>query len=118
MISQSVRSLDVTVRYGGVEFAVLLPETNEMGAVIAAERLRMDLEELIILPMTEPVTASIGLATLLPEESASEFCARAERAARSSKERGRNNLTTASVLGESDHLFPSVISDRKESDDV
>lgn len=118
MISQSVRSLDVTVRYGGVEFAVLLPETNEMGAVIAAERLRMDLEELIILPMTEPVTASIGLATLLPEESASAFCARAERAARSSKERGKNMLTTASSLGESDHLFPSVISDRKETDDV
>ena len=41
---QSIRSLDVAARYGGQEFAVLLPETNEMGALIVAERLRMELE--------------------------------------------------------------------------
>lgn len=112
MISQSVRALDITVRYGGVEFAVLLPETNEMGAVIAAERLRLDLEELIILPMTEHVTASIGIASLLPDETAMELCARAERAARHSKERGRNNLTAAGVIGECDHVYPDITSDQ------
>lgn len=118
MIGQSVRSLDVTVRYGGVEFAVLLPETNEMGAIIAAERLRMDLEELIILPMTEPVTVSIGIASLLPDETATEFCARAERAAKNSKEKGKNNLTTAGVIGECDHVYQGLMSDGKDSDDV
>lgn len=118
LITDSVRSLDVVVRYGGVEFAVLLPETNEMGAVIAAERLRMDLEELIILPMTEPVTVSVGIASLLPDEKATEFCLRAERAAKSSKEKGKNNLTIAGVVGECDHIYPSAISDRKDADDV
>lgn len=107
MITQSVRALDIAVRYGGVEFAVLLPETNAMGAVIAAERLRLDMEELIILPMTEPVTASIGIASLLPDEKADEFCARAEQAARDSKEKGKNNLTIADKT-----------SDRKDAYDV
>lgn len=98
MISQTIRSLDIAVRYGGVEFAILLPETNEMGAVIAAERLRIDLEELIILPMTEPVTACIGIASLVPGENEMALCMRAEQAAKNSKEKGINQLSLASVM--------------------
>lgn len=105
IINQSVRSLDYPVRYGGKEFAVLLPETNEMGALIAAERLRMELEEQIILPMVRPLTASFGVATYVSGETREQFYGRAERAVRHSKVSGRNRVTLAGVVEECDHLY-------------
>jgi diguanylate cyclase (GGDEF)-like protein len=39
LLCQSVRDIDVVARYGGDEFALILPETNAAGAQYAAERL-------------------------------------------------------------------------------
>jgi diguanylate cyclase (GGDEF)-like protein len=105
VVTQSVRATDLAARYGGLEFAMLLPETNEMGALIVAERLRMDLEGQIILPMTRPLTASFGVAMLLPGESRQELYARAGRAVGHSKKSGRNCVTMAGVISECDHLY-------------
>ena len=104
IIKQSLRTLDMTVRYGGQEFAILLPETNEMGAQIVAERLRMELESQIILPLVTPLTASIGVAMLLPDERRESLCARAERALRAAKDGGKNCVIIAGVLSECDYL--------------
>lgn len=105
LAKQAVRSIDVAVRYGGQEFAILLPETNEMGALIVAERLRMDLESQFILPVLEPVTASFGAATFLAGEQREEFYARAWRALKHSKSHGKNCVTMAGVVAECDHLY-------------
>ena len=105
VVTYSVRTTDLAARYGGLEFAMLLPETNEMGALIVAERLRMDLEGQIILPMTRPLTASFGVAMLLPGESRQELCARAGRAVAYSKNNGKNCVTMAGVISECDHLY-------------
>lgn len=105
VITHSVRTTDVAARYGGLEFAILLPETNEMGALIVAERLRMELEGQFILPMTRPLTASFGVAMLLPGESRQELCARAGRAVGHSKKNGRNCVTMAGVISECDQLY-------------
>ncbi len=118
VIQQSIRTLDLAVRYGGKEFAILLPETNEIGALIAAERLRMELEDQIILPMVKPITASFGVATLLPDESRTEFCARAERAAKNSKATGKNCVTMAGVIGECDHLYQGMNLEQTKVNDV
>jgi diguanylate cyclase (GGDEF)-like protein len=102
---QSIRSLDVAARYGGQEFAVLLPETNEMGALIVAERLRMELDSLTILPLIKPLTASFGVAMLIEGEKRKDFCARAERAMRFAKQNGRNCVTMAGVISECDYVY-------------
>ncbi len=105
VVTHSVRTTDLAARYGGLEFAMLLPETNEMGALIVAERLRMELEGQIILPMTRPLTASFGVAMLLPGESRQELYARAGRAVGNSKKSGRNCVTMAGVISECDQLY-------------
>jgi diguanylate cyclase (GGDEF)-like protein len=105
VITHSVRTTDLAARYGGLEFAMLLPETNEMGALIVAERLRMELEGQIILPMTRPLTASFGVAMLLPGESRQELYARAGRAVGNSKKSGRNCVTMAGVISECDQIY-------------
>ena len=61
VVMQAVRAIDVAVRYGGQEFAILLPETNEMGALIVAERLRMDLEGQIMRSRSATISAPISL---------------------------------------------------------
>jgi len=105
VVTHSVRTTDLAARYGGLEFAMLLPETNEMGALIVAERLRMELEGQFILPMTRPLTASFGVAMLLPGESRQELYARAGRAVGHSKKNGRNCVTMAGVISECDQLY-------------
>lgn len=107
LLGQAVRTMDLAVRYGGQEFAILLPETNEMGALIVAERLRMDLEGQLLLPLLEPATASFGVAIYLSGEGREEFYARAWRAMKHAKAHGKNAISMAGVVAECDHLYQS-----------
>ena len=45
VIRASVREIDVACRYGGEEFALILPETSRTGAYIVSERIRLDAKE-------------------------------------------------------------------------
>lgn len=93
----AVRSFDIPARYGGEELAVVLPETDEDGAIAVAERIRQAVGRLAVGP--RPVTISIGVAAA-PEDGASpaELVAAADRALYVSKETGRNRVTAASQL--------------------
>lgn len=93
------RTTDVVARIGGEEFAMLLPETNEAAAEIAAERLRKAIEEHPHTLGGEPyrVTASIGIAgATLGMAAFDVMLKRADEALYRAKQTGRNRIVIAS----------------------
>jgi diguanylate cyclase (GGDEF)-like protein len=93
------RQPDVLARIGGEEFALLLPETDEAAAEIAAERLRASVQD-HPLPLpdgtTLQVTISIGLAgAALSMASFEVLLKRADEALYEAKHSGRNKVMRA-----------------------
>jgi diguanylate cyclase (GGDEF)-like protein len=92
------RQTDVVARFGGEEFVLLLPETDETAAEIAAERLRRAIQDHPhVLPgETLQVTASIGLAGATLSMAAFEvMLKRADQALYEAKHTGRNRVVAA-----------------------
>lgn len=94
------RPLDVTGRYGGEEFTVLLPETSVEGAEIVAQKILWAVSNLNIAhPSSDHsvVTVSIGVAGICRREavSASELMQVADEALYQAKAAGRNTLKLA-----------------------
>lgn len=90
------RPADMAGRYGGEEFVVLLPNTNQEGAVDVAQRIVKHVDALA-LPHSRSkaashVTLSIGIAQMIPEphHSLKEFIKKADEALYEAKERGRH----------------------------
>ena len=68
-LTRLLRITDVSCRYGGDEFLIILPDTHVAGAEHVAETLRREIATLVIAATAErvlPVTASIGVATAAP----------------------------------------------------
>jgi diguanylate cyclase (GGDEF)-like protein len=61
-IAQTARESDASARIGGEEFAVLLPDTDEQGAYLAAERLRAAVQKACS-GLPNALTISVGVAT-------------------------------------------------------
>ena len=88
-LSENTRTQDLLARWGGEEFVLACPETALENALGLAEKLRRAIEE-SEWPKNLQVTASFGVAQLLPEESPTEFIARADKALYAAKAQGRN----------------------------
>jgi diguanylate cyclase (GGDEF)-like protein/PAS domain S-box-containing protein len=94
-LSQHVREFDILCRYGGDEFALLLPETDLFMAASVAERLRASIADEPI--KTEggpvPVTISLGVTKATPNTTnLEELLKSADRALYAAKQGGRNRL--------------------------
>lgn len=96
-----VRKSDILIRWGGEEFAILMPYTARSGAVKVAEKIREAFEALEHADVGR-VTASFGVAEHLSGESTSEWFKRADTAMFNSKNAGRN-CVSASEDGDPAH---------------
>jgi diguanylate cyclase (GGDEF)-like protein len=86
--------VDTAVRFGGDEFAVILPQADLEGARLVAERLRACVEEIQV-PGYGNMTASFGLASFPVHASSRErLVVAADRALYTSKNFGRNCVST------------------------
>lgn len=92
-IGHCVRHDDLPCRYGGEEFAIILPGASQEQGRTVAERIRQEFQELRFKPhgiVAPPVTVSLGLAALRSGESAEALLTRADQALYTAKDRGKN----------------------------
>ena len=101
LIRASLREGDICGRYGGEEFAVLLPETSEEGATNAAERMREIIEQHdfdLGKDIHRRITVSIGVATMREDHADKlELLDEADSALYQAKSLGRNRSVFATV---------------------
>ncbi|MEF8715121.1 MAG: GGDEF domain-containing protein [Accumulibacter sp.] len=101
ILRANVKGKDTATRYGGEEFAVILPHTPRGGAIGLAEALRALVFASRVRRSGEKealignISVSIGVADHIPGESATEFVSRADRALYTAKAQGRNRVVLA-----------------------
>lgn len=117
LIQASVRKMDAPCRYGGEEFAVILPSTDRYHTLLVAERMR---ELIAITPLTFDdneivLTASFGvdIFTGVEKGCAEEMVKRADSYLYQAKNEGRNRVCIAPVEEKEDHS--SVSQDEKDA---
>ena len=101
LIKETIRPMDLPCRYGGEEFAILLPGTSLLTSRQVAERIRQSIESTTITnnDITLNITASFGIAsytknTLMTEDQLIEA---ADKQLYTAKQNGRNQICYAPV---------------------
>jgi diguanylate cyclase (GGDEF)-like protein len=99
-LRSSVRDIDVVCRYGGEEFAILLPETDAEGAFVAAEKVREAVAAHAFADAdgarTQRITMSIGLSTFpRPAGDREALLRQADDALFIAKRSGRNRVNAS-----------------------
>jgi diguanylate cyclase (GGDEF)-like protein len=95
ILKRSVRVFDICTRFGGEEFAIVMPDSDGDDAVGSAERIRQRIEEYQSLDLGGMrITASIGVAVSTEEMTVRELIAHADQALYSAKQAGKNQVRT------------------------
>jgi diguanylate cyclase (GGDEF)-like protein len=99
-LSNSIRGSDFLCRYGGEEFAMILPNTDEQAALILAEKIHSGLKEHpigdAILAGDDKVTITMGIATTPAEaQTMEDLINLADRRLYAGKEAGRNCIVAS-----------------------
>lgn len=91
-LTETCRDMDLPCRYGGEEFAIVMPATLMADAKIAAERIRTAVENMPVVFEGKDlrVTTSVGLAQLSGQDDIPRLVRRADAALYASKNAGRN----------------------------
>lgn len=96
-LEEGLRSSEMLVRYGGEEFAIIVPGTKLRDAEKIAQRLRERIAAKDIVNQSKNeklgrLSVSLGIAQLHPGESITEFVDRSDRALYKAKDAGRNTV--------------------------
>jgi len=97
IIKKSVRKVDIVTRYGGEEFAMILPETNKEGGLVISERIRKKVERsAFIKGEKQPLkrfTISGGLATFkVDAKTGADLIKKADQTLYRAKALGKNQV--------------------------
>jgi diguanylate cyclase (GGDEF)-like protein len=95
-LKDDLRDVDVAGRYGGEEFAIILPNTNMNGAKFVADRLRENFSKLVIAVNENEgmkLTLSMGGVEYKKGMKVMDVMNQADKALYYSKENGRNKVT-------------------------
>jgi len=103
LVNSLCRSTDMAARFGGEEFVVLAPFTNEAGAIKVAERIKSNINALAIThdfsQVTNTITVSIGIATTNGHSlNEADLLKQADTALYEAKKTGRNRFVAISSL--------------------
>jgi diguanylate cyclase (GGDEF)-like protein len=101
ILRATVRDVDLPVRLGGEEFAVLLPDTDVGGAVQLAERIRQALESAEVRHGRDRIkmTASFGVSCFPAAADAEDLLSDADRRLYDAKRRGKNTVVASRMQG-------------------
>jgi diguanylate cyclase (GGDEF)-like protein len=93
-VKPTLRQPDIFARFGGDEFALILPNTSLAGAVNTAERIRTIVNNSLFLYETQElrISLSMGVAAARTGDSAETLLSRADQALYLAKEKGRNQV--------------------------
>ncbi len=89
IFKSQLRETDIVCRYGGDEFAVILPDITIDGARVAAEKVRQAVEKT---QFKMPATISLGVAAYAQGLTQHEFILKADRALYEAKREGKNRV--------------------------
>lgn len=97
ILREGVKGRDTPCRYGGEEFAILLPQTNLEGSVKVANQIRTSVASKKIVRKSSgeklaQITLSAGVAQFNFGEPLSQFVERADNALYAAKQQGRNRV--------------------------
>jgi diguanylate cyclase (GGDEF)-like protein len=96
ILRETIRESDFAARIGGEEFVVLAPGTDAEGGRVLAEKLRGAIFQAGVPNLSQPLTASFGVAAMPDHATTSEvLLRRADRASYLAKELGRNRVEVA-----------------------
>jgi len=97
IIRLAIRDNDMAFRYGGEEFALILPDTDLKGGLHVAERIRTAVESTIFEPgsIDLRLTISIGVSTCPTADSVRDLIMAADKALYAAKHQGRNQVVAA-----------------------
>jgi len=102
-VKKALREVDTFARYGGEEFIVLLPETDEVGALTTGEKIREAIRSQPFAALGEepvPITVSIGVASYPAHgDSFQVLVEAADQALYAAKQAGRDRVVVADVQG-------------------
>lgn len=93
VMRRCLRKTDPTFRYGGDEFAALLPMTTSKAGWATAERVRLTFKQETFSPVPSQVvhlTASIGIGQYQPQEDINDFVSRVHLLTRQAKKEGKD----------------------------
>jgi len=89
LVYANLREVDIFCRYGGDEFAIILPGTNKKEAVTVADKIRKCVEDG---QFQKTVTLSIGVAQYKGKMTRQELTFNADKALYQAKNQGKNQV--------------------------